>query len=513
MKLRKILIFVLFMFASVFALNLSVNAVEQVGTEVDFTTIASKHSTYTDKWTYGDWTVSGGANNNGGWGYIKIGGKNTNLSTYSDYYVASPQVSGAGKKVTVNIIDGSLQKDGMGLTSWGVYVYSDANMTNQVDYVAGGTITKSAQLFTFTPSTGTTWPANSYFKVKFVLTNTSSTNGIVWLDNVKVYEETNAGVEPANPGDTFSQLATKSSLLADYVISGSELYNYELTNKIFTYDTNTSTADEMETLNGVTWTGANAKYYGYDSSLGRGMQIGSSKAAITSYTITSTESFENVKYVKINASGASGTNATIKVTIGGTQIGQTINLTTAATDYEFVSAEALNGVIQIKYEQSSATGVYFKSVKVMNEAPSFNIETASLRFGITNMDSSLLKSLTSAGSNVTYGVAYIKATKLGSKTFKEAITNDDVTKVACTPTLNDETYQFALVLTGIPAIDFDEKVTAAAYVCIDGTYYYTAETTYSVNTIATEYVTNQTSNKMVQEHLGMLTWLQTYVGE
>ena len=117
-NIKKVLIFVLFVFASVLALNLSVKAADQIGAEADFTTIASSHSTYTDTWTYGDWTVSGGANNGGKWNYIKIGGRSDNLSKYSDYYVSSPKVNGAATKVTVNIIDGSLPQAGLGVTSW-----------------------------------------------------------------------------------------------------------------------------------------------------------------------------------------------------------------------------------------------------------------------------------------------------------------------------------------------------------------------------------------------------------
>ena len=60
-------------------------------------------------------------------------------------------MTSAISKVQVSIIAGSLAKTGMSVNSWGVYVYSDANMTNQVDYVTGGTISKTANVFEFTP--------------------------------------------------------------------------------------------------------------------------------------------------------------------------------------------------------------------------------------------------------------------------------------------------------------------------------------------------------------------------
>lgn len=188
-NLRKFLVFVLFALATVFAFGIkSVKAADVVVAEVDFTTKSVKHGTYKDSWSYDSWQVSGGANNNGAWDYIKVGGNSTNLATYSDYYISSPAVTQAANKVTVNITSGSLSSTKMGVTSWGVYVYSDSAMTSRVDYVAGGTITENAALFEFTPTNGTAWPANSYFKVVFVLTNTSGTNGIIWLDNVSIWE-------------------------------------------------------------------------------------------------------------------------------------------------------------------------------------------------------------------------------------------------------------------------------------------------------------------------------------
>lgn len=182
-----------------FALNVKVNAAE-VTESVDFTTQSASHSTYTDSWTYGDWTVSGGANNNGGWNYVKMGGKNTNLAKYSDIYIASPKVASATSKVTVNVISGSVAKTGMSATI-GLYVYSDAALSNQVDYIGDKTITNSAELFSFTPTNGVSWPANSYFKVVFNCTNTSTTNGIVWLNNVSIYSDNSGGNTGGDSGN------------------------------------------------------------------------------------------------------------------------------------------------------------------------------------------------------------------------------------------------------------------------------------------------------------------------
>ena len=162
----------------------------------DFTTKSASGSSYTKEWYYGDFTIFGGANNSKEWAYVKMGGKKDNLTKANPVYISSKQITSSISKVQVSVIAGSLPKTGMSVNSWGVYVYSDANMTNQVDYVAGGTITKNAAVFELTPSSGTSWSANHYYKVSFDLANTTTTNGIVWLDKITFVEATS---EPENP--------------------------------------------------------------------------------------------------------------------------------------------------------------------------------------------------------------------------------------------------------------------------------------------------------------------------
>ena len=167
----------------------------------DFTTKSASHGAYTDSWEYGDFTVFGGANNNKGWAYVKMGGKEENLAQANPVYISSPKMTSAISKVQVSIIAGSLAKSGMKVNSWGVYVYSDAKMTNQVDYVSGGTITKNAAVFELIPTSGSAWSANNYYKVSFDLANTSTTNGIIWLDKITFVEATS---EPETPVTTYT---------------------------------------------------------------------------------------------------------------------------------------------------------------------------------------------------------------------------------------------------------------------------------------------------------------------
>lgn len=158
-------------------------------TVLDFGTKSYGSSAYNTTWSYGDWNVVNGANNNKGWAYVKMGGKSATLSTYNPCYIYSTAaISHKVSKIKIDLPSGSLSKDGMSVKSWGVYVYSDKDMTAQVDYVAGGTITNTAGSFEFVPSTGITWNKNYYYKVIWDLSNTTTTNGIICVEKITLSE-------------------------------------------------------------------------------------------------------------------------------------------------------------------------------------------------------------------------------------------------------------------------------------------------------------------------------------
>lgn len=156
---------------------------------LDMTTKEYGTSAYNTSLKYGDWTIVNGANNNKGWAYFKMGGKSATISSSNPCYIYNTiAITHSVKKITVHLPEGSLSKSGMSVKSWGVYVYSDKEMTTQVDYVAGGTITKTEGSFDFTPSAGKTWNANYYYKISWDLANTTSTNGIVNVDKITLHE-------------------------------------------------------------------------------------------------------------------------------------------------------------------------------------------------------------------------------------------------------------------------------------------------------------------------------------
>ena len=81
-------------------------------------------------------------------------------------------------------------------------------------------------------------------------------------------------------------------------------------------------------------------------------------------TFKSSSSFAGVTKIIVNTSGASSINATLTVTVGGTQIGSQIKLTTTATDYTFTSDTPLTGEVVLTYTQTSSKAIYIKSISV-----------------------------------------------------------------------------------------------------------------------------------------------------
>ncbi len=153
----------------------------------DFTKAASKHSSYNDTWTYDtDWSVFGGANNNGGWAYAKFGGKSATLANANPVYVANQYAFGREiKAIRVTFPSGSFGKSGMSCNDWGVKVYSDLACTNLLYTVTGEAIAAGGCTLTLAPEAGQVWKAGYGFRVYWNLANTSSTNGIVLVDKIE----------------------------------------------------------------------------------------------------------------------------------------------------------------------------------------------------------------------------------------------------------------------------------------------------------------------------------------
>ena len=120
------------------------------------------------------------------------------------------------------------------------------------------------------------------------------------------------------------------------------------------------------TLNGLSWNFVmnDADYLGFDSSNGRGLQMGKRADPASSITL-STEGIEGtVTKIVVNSAGASGTDAVISVKVGGNEFGSSKNLTTTPTDYVFEGQAS--GKIEIGWTVTAAA-VYVKSITIYTE--------------------------------------------------------------------------------------------------------------------------------------------------
>ena len=145
-------------------------------------------------------------------------------------------------------------------------------------------------------------------------------------------------------------------------------YHYEFTEKQFA-------EAGAKTLANVEWTLAtDAGYFGYDGT--KGQQFGSSKAAATSLTLSTSQILGTITKVTVNTSGASSIDATFGVSVGGKAFTcdseETASLTSTATSYSFVGSAS--GTIVISYTQTSSKAIYIKSIDVEYTAETVGIQ-------------------------------------------------------------------------------------------------------------------------------------------
>ena len=120
------------------------------------------------------------------------------------------------------------------------------------------------------------------------------------------------------------------------------------------------------TLNGIEWSFVmnDADYLGWDSSNGRGLQMGKKADPASSITLSTSGISGTVKKIVINTSGASGTDATLVVKVGGENFGSSIQTTNSASDYTFEGSAS--GAIELNWTLTAAA-VYIKSIAVYTE--------------------------------------------------------------------------------------------------------------------------------------------------
>lgn len=137
-------------------------------------------------------------------------------------------------------------------------------------------------------------------------------------------------------------------------------YNYTFTAKTFA-------ANGTMDLGNLSWTlTGDGEYWGWDSNNGKGQQLGSSKKPYKTMTLSTSDFTDKVGSITLNTSGASDIEATLKVTVGGTVYGETVTLTSTATEYTFEAPQsgAVSGEIVFTWTQTSSKALYLKSISI-----------------------------------------------------------------------------------------------------------------------------------------------------
>lgn len=308
--------------------------------------------------------------------------------------------------------------------------------------------------------------------------------------------------------ESFKLLSTKTSMIINYQKKSPDpvsdsLFAYEFTEQVFTDENSVLEFGGVKWNLSVTWKTEGSTSYYFDSNNGRGQQIGSGSKPATSFTLTTESAVNGIKSLELNASGASGTNATVTVTVGGVQLGQTVSLTSSATVYRFTSETALNGAVEIAYSQTTSKAFYVGAINIYKEAASESLTSASMRFG-TVISKAMYDELVASGATA-WGVE-IKAG------------DANATQIACAPVrvnaegvedVNGEYYQFALVINKIGYANIDTVLTAKVFVEINDTKTYMNEASHSLRTLVDTYLAAN-DKSAYEDHLGVLNHLSAY---
>ena len=197
----------------------------------DFTKQANGHSYYSDEWTYdNDWLIFGGANNNAAWNYCKFGGKQATLTTANPVYIKSAQpLQKDITKIKVYIHEGSLAKEGMSINEWGITTLNQDGSVDETYTISNSIITNISLIFIFVVSDNLAphFSAGHYFQIYWDLANTTTTNGMIWIDKVEFLSEKEnptTGIEERN---TDMQSATVKFIRNGqlFIRRGEEIFN------------------------------------------------------------------------------------------------------------------------------------------------------------------------------------------------------------------------------------------------------------------------------------------------
>ena len=146
----------------------------------------SKNSSYTGTVTCtienDKWVAQNAANNNGGWDYVKIGAKKASGETNKVTTGTITTDAAYAEAVSKIVVNG--QNDRGSFTSKLIIASNSSFTTDKVEITGATSFTNGQIVFEIaSPS------ANKYYKLEFVCSNTTTTNGVIQVSSVEYYYE------------------------------------------------------------------------------------------------------------------------------------------------------------------------------------------------------------------------------------------------------------------------------------------------------------------------------------
>ena len=171
----------------------------------------TNNSSYTGKVTCtigGDsWVAQNAANNNGGWDYVKIGAKKSKASDPTKVTTGTITTNAAYAEAVSKIVVNGKQDRGS-FTSKLIIASNSSFATDKVEIAGATSFTNNQIIFEIaSPS------ANKYYKLEFVCSNTTTTNGVIQVSSVEYYYEPSS--EETAYSVTLNQPAEGGSIGAD----------------------------------------------------------------------------------------------------------------------------------------------------------------------------------------------------------------------------------------------------------------------------------------------------------
>lgn len=173
--------------------------------------------------------------------------------------------------------------------------------------------------------------------------------------------------------------------LVSFTAFGQMTYTYTFESKIF------AGTEQTESLNSVNWNlTTNGGFFGYENA--KGQQVGSSKNSASSLILKTTEIPGVISSIKVSTSGASSVEASLQVTVGGSDFGDSQNISSTNTEYTFTGNNS--GEIALNWVQTSSKALYVKKIEVTytvntNQPPVVTAKTITGTYGVLLTDGNI----------------------------------------------------------------------------------------------------------------------------